>query len=105
MSNIENIDCYVALDDCSPTVQEYISQSTQVPGQEDAFYVVDIDDILIKHRNWIQNLPRVRPYYAVKCNSSRAILEILLGMGLGFDCASKVSFRNQIRRSNLIGLI
>ncbi|XP_015786453.1 ornithine decarboxylase isoform X1 [Tetranychus urticae] len=89
MSIIENIDCFVALDDCSPTVQEYIGQSTQVPGQEDAFYVVDIDDILNKHRNWIQSLPRVRPYYAVKCNSSRVILEILMGLGIGFDCASK----------------
>lgn len=57
--------------------------------QEDAFYVVDLQDIIVKHYRWINCLPRVTPYYAVKCNSSKVVLEILAGLGLGFDCASK----------------
>lgn len=59
-------------------------------GLEEPFYVVDVQDILSKHKKWMLNMPRVRPYYAVKCNSQPFVLEMLFGLGLGFDCASKV---------------
>jgi len=35
------------------------------------------------------NLPRVRPYYAVKCNSDPALINLLHALGSGFDCASQ----------------
>lgn len=56
-----------------------------------AFTIVDLQDIIDKHNNWIKKIPRVRPFYAMKCNNTRIILEILAGLGAGFDCASKVS--------------
>jgi hypothetical protein len=34
-------------------------------------------------------MPRVVPYYAVKCNPEPGILKLLVAMGTGFDCASK----------------
>ncbi|RWR98950.1 hypothetical protein B4U80_06104, partial [Leptotrombidium deliense] len=34
-------------------------------------------------------MPRIKPYYAVKCNNTPIVLEILASLGLGFDCASK----------------
>lgn len=57
--------------------------------QEDAFYVCDIGDIVRKHKIWKAKLPRIEPYYAVKCNDSLAVLEVLAALGTGFDCASK----------------
>lgn len=71
------------------TVDESI-RSVIENGLEEPFYVVDVDDIIAKHKKWLINMPRVRPYYAVKCNSSPVVLELLAGLGLGFDCASKV---------------
>lgn len=59
-------------------------------GSEDPFYVVEVDDFLRKHKTWLHLMPRVRPFYAVKCNPSRIVLETLAALGLGFDCASKV---------------
>ena len=59
-------------------------------GQEDAFYLCDVDDIVHKMVQWHRLLPRVRPHYAVKCNASRVVLNTLAGLGAGFDCASKV---------------
>ncbi|CAG2169451.1 unnamed protein product, partial [Oppiella nova] len=56
---------------------------------DEAFYVVDIEDIVRKHMKWLLNIPRVQPYYAVKCNPSPIVLELLAGLGVGFDCASK----------------
>ena len=56
---------------------------------DDPFYVVDIEDILRKHALWRESLPRIRPYYAVKCNPSPVVLELLAALNVGFDCASK----------------
>lgn len=56
----------------------------------DAFYVCDLGDVLKKHLRWTRALPRVTPFYAVKCNDSRAVVMTLASLGTGFDCASKV---------------
>ena len=37
---------------------------------------------------WNRNLPRVRPYYAVKCNTDPILLGWLSDNGAAFDCAS-----------------
>ena len=66
-------------------------QSVIDDGQDEPFYVVDVNDMLLKHKKWLINLPRVKPFYAVKCNSCPLVLELLAALGLGFDCASKVS--------------
>lgn len=34
-------------------------------------------------------MPRITPFYAVKCNPEPGILKLLDAMGAGFDCASK----------------
>lgn len=57
--------------------------------QEEAFYVLDVGDIVRKHKEWKLKLPRVAPFYAVKCNDNRTVLETLAALGASFDCASK----------------
>jgi ornithine decarboxylase len=72
------------------TTVENIVRDTIIEGDsEDAFYVVDIQDILRKHKKWLLNMPRVQPFYAVKCNPTPIVLELLSALGIGFDCASK----------------
>ncbi|RWS31174.1 hypothetical protein B4U80_09988, partial [Leptotrombidium deliense] len=56
---------------------------------DDPFYVVDVENIIEKHKRWMSKLPRIKPFYAVKCNDSRHVIEILAALGIGFDCASK----------------
>lgn len=56
----------------------------------DAFYVCDLGDVMKKHLRWARALPRITPFYAVKCNDSRAVVMTLASLGTGFDCASKV---------------
>jgi len=34
--------------------------------QEEAFYVLDVDDIVRKHNEWKQKMPRVKPFYGKK---------------------------------------
>ncbi|CAI6096802.1 hypothetical protein V2G26_016289 [Clonostachys chloroleuca] len=59
------------------------------PGDEDTFYVADLGDVYRQHLRWKKNLPRVRPFYAVKCNPDRKVIKLLSALGTGFDCASK----------------
>ena len=39
-------------------------------------------------QTWKKLLPNVKPYYAVKCNPERTILQAMYNNGAGFDCAS-----------------
>ncbi|XP_050504638.1 ornithine decarboxylase isoform X2 [Diabrotica virgifera virgifera] len=66
-------------------IREIVSNN----NQEDAFYVLDVGDIVRKHQEWREKLPRVTPHYAVKCNDSLTVLETLNALGTNFDCASK----------------
>jgi ornithine decarboxylase len=54
---------------------------------------VDLEDILKKHLRWLKALPRVTPFYTVKCNDSRDIVSTLAVIGTGFDCASKTEIQ------------
>lgn len=71
--------------------QKIISRSDKISEEEkyDAFYVGDMGDIVRKHKLWTSQLPRVEPFYAVKCNDDMSVLAVLAHLGLGFDCASK----------------
>lgn len=62
-------------------------------SKHDAFFVGDLGDVIKKYRKWCEILPRVEPFYAVKCNDDPAVLALLASLGTGFDCASKAEIR------------
>lgn len=55
---------------------------------ENAFFVADLAEVYRQHLRWMRELPRVVPFYAVKCNPDPYILRLLASLGTGFDCAS-----------------
>uniref|UniRef100_A0A667WKB8 ornithine decarboxylase n=1 Tax=Myripristis murdjan TaxID=586833 RepID=A0A667WKB8_9TELE len=74
------------------TVRDFIDKKIEQLSLEDCsepFHVADLDDVYKKHLTWSENLPRVKPFYAVKCNNTPAIIRTLSALGTGFDCASK----------------
>lgn len=66
-----------------------INTDTCDPGEEDAFYVADLGEVYRQNIRWKTNLPRVKPFYAVKCNPDEEVIRLLARLGTGFDCASK----------------
>ncbi|TWW53959.1 Ornithine decarboxylase [Takifugu flavidus] len=56
---------------------------------EEPFQVLNLDTLIQMHLKWLSYLPRVKPFYAVKCNSTETVLRTLNALGTGFDCASK----------------
>jgi diaminopimelate decarboxylase len=71
---------------------EFLARTAQArshQGKQRPFYVCDLGDIVRKHQAWKTLLPRVEPFYAVKCNDDPVVLGLLAKLGTGFDCASK----------------
>mmetsp|Transcript_39886 Transcript_39886/g.122813 ORF Transcript_39886/g.122813 Transcript_39886/m.122813 type:complete len:512 (+) Transcript_39886:131-1666(+) len=58
-------------------------------GAEEPFYLVDLAAVRSRVALWRRELPRVDPFYAVKCNPDGEILSLLGSLGCGFDCASR----------------
>ncbi|SPO22657.1 probable ornithine decarboxylase [Ustilago trichophora] len=55
---------------------------------ENAFFVADLSEVYRQHLRWMRALPRIVPFYAVKCNPDPYVLQLLASLGSGFDCAS-----------------
>jgi len=84
---------------------------------DQAFYIVDLTKIIHQYQRWTQHLPNVKPYYAIKCNPNKVIIELLGKLGCNFDCASRdeiaqvlstgvspdrIIFANPVKASNQI---
>ena len=41
---------------------------------DDAFYVVELADILLKHKKWVSLLPRVEPFYGRYLNAPLSLI-------------------------------
>lgn len=68
---------------------EEIDYDECAAGAERAFFVADVGEVYRQHMRWKRNLPRVEPYYAIKCNPDPVVLRLLASLGTGFDCASR----------------
>ena len=58
------------------------------PISDDAFYIIDLKKVLDEYKAMRKELPRVRPHYAIKCNSDPTLLRFFSNLDVGYDCAS-----------------
>jgi ornithine decarboxylase len=68
----DEFDCHI-LDEGAKDILDQKINEVFSSDDKDAFYVADLGDILKKQQRWLKALPRVTPFYAIKCNDSRAI--------------------------------
>nr|CAD7573946.1 unnamed protein product [Timema californicum] len=87
--NLTNLDECIHVVDDGTSLEKVLQSITESGVQEDAFYVFDVGDIVRKYETFTTKLPRVKPFYAVKCNDNAIVLEVLATLGTNFDCASK----------------
>ncbi|XP_010169690.1 antizyme inhibitor 2 [Antrostomus carolinensis] len=71
-----------------------------VRSDQQAFFVADLGDIVKKHLRFLKALPRVKPYFPVKCNGSEGVMRLLAELGTGFACTTKA----EISRVQSIGV-
>ncbi|KAI9498704.1 ornithine decarboxylase [Zychaea mexicana] len=58
-------------------------------GYDEAFVVGDLGDLHRQHMKWKTLLPRIEPFYAIKCNPDPMVVKYLASLGVGYDCASR----------------
>ncbi|XP_043278163.1 ornithine decarboxylase 2-like [Venturia canescens] len=68
---------------------EIIKSIVEEKDQENAFYILDVGWVVRKHCDWINKMPRVVPYFAIKCNPDATVIKTLAALDGCFDCASQ----------------
>ncbi|KFQ52391.1 Arginine decarboxylase [Pelecanus crispus] len=69
-------------------------------SDQQALFVADLGDIVKKHLLFLKALPRVKPYFPVRCNGSEGVIRLLAELGAGFACTNKA----EITRVQSIGV-
>ncbi|NXH13119.1 AZIN2 inhibitor, partial [Bucco capensis] len=69
-------------------------------SHQQAFFVADLGAIVKKHLCFLKALPRVKPYFQLRCNGSEGVIRLLAELGTGFACANKA----EISRVQSIGV-
>ncbi|KAI8322299.1 ornithine decarboxylase [Martensiomyces pterosporus] len=78
------------------SVQDALRAKVSQPDAEDAFFVADLGEVYRQFVQWTEHLPRVQPFYAVKCNPDPLVVKLLSRLGAGFDCASKAEMQQAL---------
>ncbi|XP_045540385.1 ornithine decarboxylase 1 [Papilio machaon] len=71
------------------TPEAVIKEIVEEGGHDEPFYVMDLGEVVARYHHWKELMPRVEPFYAVKCNDDKLLVSTLAALGAGFDCASK----------------
>uniref|UniRef100_A0A182PMR5 ornithine decarboxylase n=1 Tax=Anopheles epiroticus TaxID=199890 RepID=A0A182PMR5_9DIPT len=71
------------------TLHSIIDRVVDSGPHDEPIHVLEIDSVVIKYTEWLQHMPRVKQYYAIKSNDTDAIVETVVLLGGGFDCASQ----------------
>ncbi|TPX34241.1 hypothetical protein SmJEL517_g03068 [Synchytrium microbalum] len=70
-----------------------LSRNDELEDSENSFFIADLGCIQRQYFQWKTMLPRVEPFYAVKCNPDPTIVKTLASVGANFDCASKAEIQ------------
>ncbi len=79
------LDAVVLPEGCVADLDMFASGVIRRHGLEDSFYVYDLGVVARLHKAWSTAMPRVTPYYAVKCNTDQGLLRYVWGVG-GWMC-------------------
>ena len=82
--------------DVRDTIKEYIKKdaSGASDASDEPFFIVDMNKVVEQYNRWVEYLPDIQPYFAVKSNPDTNIMRLLATLGCNFDCASKNEMAN-----------
>lgn len=81
-------------------IYNIINDFVEDNNSERAFNLIDLGAVTKAYSKWVNLLPLVKPYYAVKCNPNPVILDALATLGANFDCASEAEVKTIIEITN-----
>lgn len=77
-------------DDAEYNMIDVIKNIIESRASLNSFFLIDIGAIFRRYKLWMRHLPKVKMFYAVKCNPDKMLLNTLVDLGVGFDVASKM---------------
>ncbi|XWV25035.1 MGC52527 protein [Tupanvirus deep ocean] len=86
MISDKNIRMY---DDAEYDMIDVINNIIESRASLNSFFLIDMGAIFRRYKLWIRHMPKVKMFYAVKCNPDKMLLNTLVDLGAGFDVASK----------------
>ena len=79
-------------------VKKYVDEKDKY--DDEPFYIVDLGKVEEQYNKWVNYLPNIQPYFAVKSNPDNIIINMLAKLGCNFDCASKSELENALNIVN-----
>ena len=80
--------------DLENIIKKYIDDKDEY--DDEPFYIVDLGKVEEQYIKWVNYLPDIQPYFAVKSNPDNIIINMLAKLGCNFDCASKSELENAL---------
>lgn len=71
---VSNSDDRIHVLNNNSTIMSVVNDIAMSGVQEEAFYVLDIGDIVAKHQIWKERLPRIQPFYGKNFRISPVIV-------------------------------
>lgn len=96
MSLISALKSDVEIVDDSVTSRDLVNRLVDLGPQEEPLHLTELDTVVKRHYEWLQYLPRVEAYYAVKSNDEASLVAAMVLLGCGFDCASMAEVRRML---------
>lgn len=70
------------------SIFKFISARIEQGNESGSFLVTNLASVVRQYYQWLEELPMVTPFYAVKCNPDAAVVRLLASLGCCFDCAT-----------------
>jgi len=71
------------------SIIDIIKDTLEKSHLDTGFFIVDLSIVIAQYKKWTEQLPKVKPFYAIKCNPDQLVIKTLAMLGVNFDCASK----------------
>ena len=75
-------------------IRKYVNEKDE--NDDEPFYIVDLGKVEEQYIKWVNYLPDIQPFFAVKSNPDNIIINMLAKLGCNFDCASKSELENAL---------
>ncbi|XP_078493170.1 antizyme inhibitor 2-like [Ciona intestinalis] len=75
----------------------FVCSQKKLNEWDSSFYIGDLGQVVRNLQLWTKHMRQIRPYYAMKCNPSQPVVQLLASLGVGFDCASKFEIESALK--------
>ena len=78
-----HIECFNGSNQTITTIDlvRFFLKNQNAYSKDNSFYIIDLTQVVNQYYKWLKYMPRVIPYYAVKCNPDPIIIRLLYLLG------------------------